>query len=104
MGIAENMYGKSINKYTVCPSFSCHFFSFIIQKNQYNIMSFCAWTKGEIYKDHFETGMYVCEKCDHPLFSSVAKYEHQTPWPAFTNPLRSDSLSKKTRNRPSRQF
>ena len=40
-------------------------------------------------------GSYVCEKCDHPLFSSVAKYEHQTPWPAFTNPLRSDSLSKK---------
>ena len=45
-------------------------------------------------------GMYVCEKCDHPLFSSVAKYEHQTPWPAFTNPLRSDSLSKKPETDP----
>ena len=39
-------------------------------------------------------GIYVCAKCDHPLFSSVSKYEHQTPWPAFTNPLRNDSLSK----------
>ena len=45
-------------------------------------------------------GTYVCEKCDHPLFSSVAKYEHQTPWPAFTNPLRSDSLSKKPETDP----
>ena len=40
-------------------------------------------------------GIYVCCKCEHPLFSSVAKYEHQTPWPAFSTPLRSDSLSKK---------
>jgi peptide-methionine (R)-S-oxide reductase len=58
-------------------------------------MSFCSWSKGEIYKDHFESGIYVCSECDHPLFSSHTKYEHQTPWPAFTNPLRPDSLSKK---------
>merc|ERR1712150_157254 len=95
MGIAENMYGKSINKYTVCPSFSCHFFSFIIQKNLYNIMSFCAWTKGEIYKDHFETGHYVCSKCEHQLFGSESKYSHQTPWPAFKNPIHENSLSKR---------
>ena len=45
-------------------------------------------------------GIYVCAKCDHPLFSSVSKYEHQTPWPAFTNPLRNDSLSKKPETDP----
>ena len=37
----------------------------------------------------------MCAECDHPLFSSVAKYQHQTPWPAFTVPLRKDSLSKR---------
>lgn len=44
---------------------------------------------------NFVSGIYVCSKCDYPLFSSHAKYEHQTPWPAFTTPLRPDSLSKK---------
>ncbi len=42
----------------------------------------------------FALGVYVCSECDHPLFSSHVKYQHETPWPAFTNPLREDSLKK----------
>uniref|UniRef100_A0A8D2QRM2 Methionine sulfoxide reductase B1 n=1 Tax=Zosterops lateralis melanops TaxID=1220523 RepID=A0A8D2QRM2_ZOSLA len=38
-------------------------------------------------------GIYVCAKCGHELFSSRAKYEHSSPWPAFTETLRGDSVT-----------
>lgn len=58
------------------------------------IMSFCGWDKGEVYKDHFDNGLYVCSKCENPLFKSAAKYKHSTPWPAFTEPITKESLKK----------
>jgi len=58
-------------------------------------MSFCSWSKGEIYKDHFESGTYVCSKCDHELFGSQSKYKHETPWPAFSQTKHENSLSKR---------
>lgn len=36
-----------------------------------------------IYLNHFEVGMYHCVCCDTPLFSSEAKYDSGTGWPAF---------------------
>ena len=48
----------------------------------------------------FASGIYVCVECDHPLFSSHAKYEHQTPWPAFSKPIRNDSLKKVRESEP----
>ncbi|XP_028289371.1 methionine-R-sulfoxide reductase B2, mitochondrial [Parambassis ranga] len=36
-----------------------------------------------IYLNHFEVGMYHCVCCEAPLFSSEAKYESGTGWPAF---------------------
>merc|ERR1711918_92195 len=39
---------------------------------------------GEIYRDHFSPGLYVCAKCGHQLFSSESKFGHASPWPAFT--------------------
>lgn len=64
----------------------------VVQQRQ--VMSFCGWNKGEVYKDHFDTGTYVCSKCDNPLFKSNAKYKHSTPWPAFTEPVTKESLKK----------
>ena len=32
-------------------------------------MAFCSWVKQEIYRDEFSSGMYVCSKCEYPLFS-----------------------------------
>jgi len=61
--------------------------------------SFCDFFGGEIYKDHFEEGIYVCSECGHELFASTNKYEHQTPWPAFTQTLHDDSV-KKYKERP----
>ncbi len=39
-------------------------------------------------------GVYVCNNCGHELFSSVTKYQHNSPWPAFTNTVRPDSVVK----------
>ena len=91
-------------------------------------MSFCSFSKGEIYRNHFEAGKlssnqfkvflmnftnlvdhsrlfwanytmnlgkYVCKECGHDLFRSEAKYEHETPWPAFTKTILPDSVSKR---------
>ncbi|MBN3303930.1 MSB1A reductase, partial [Amia calva] len=57
-------------------------------------MSFCSFMGGEVFKDHFKPGIYVCVKCGHRLFSSRSKYEHSSPWPAFTETLQEDSVSK----------
>ncbi|KAI4877386.1 hypothetical protein NFI96_028955 [Prochilodus magdalenae] len=40
------------------------------------------------------TGVYVCSKCGYELFSSKTKYEHSSPWPAFTETVHEDSVSK----------
>ncbi|MEQ2227780.1 Methionine-R-sulfoxide reductase B1-A [Ilyodon furcidens] len=57
-------------------------------------MSFCSFFGGEVFKDHFKPGIYVCSKCDHELFSSRSKYEHSSPWPAFTETIHENSVSK----------
>ena len=48
----------------------------------------------------FFVGIYVCPKCNHELFSAKAKYKHHTPWPAFTETLRNDSVSKEIETEP----
>ncbi|CAL8264979.1 unnamed protein product [Gadus morhua 'NCC'] len=57
-------------------------------------MSFCSFFGGEVFKDNFEPGIYACSKCDHKLFSSRSKFEHSSPWPAFTETVQEDSVSK----------
>ena len=42
----------------------------------------------------FISGIYVCVNCGNELFSSVTKYEHGSPWPAFTKPISENSLRK----------
>merc|ERR1712241_1667994 len=58
-------------------------------------MSFCSFSRGEKYRDHFDAGLYVCSKCHYPRFASTSKFKHATPWPAFQSPVRDDSLSKR---------
>ncbi|GCC35508.1 hypothetical protein chiPu_0013993, partial [Chiloscyllium punctatum] len=58
-------------------------------------MAFCSFFGSEVYKDHFDAGIYVCSKCGYELFSSKAKYNHSSPWPAFTETIHPDSLSKR---------
>lgn len=58
-------------------------------------MAFCSWKKGEKYRDNFESGLYVCARCNHQLFSSETKFEHDSPWPAFTQTVLKDSVAKR---------
>ncbi|KAB5555472.1 hypothetical protein PDJAM_G00035970 [Pangasius djambal] len=57
-------------------------------------MSFCSFSGKEVYKDHFKRGIYVCSQCANPLFSSRSKYAHSSPWPAFTETIHEDSVTK----------
>lgn len=56
---------------------------------------------GEVFQNHFEPGVYVCAKCSYELFSSHSKYAHSSPWPAFTETIHPDSVTKcPEKNRP----
>ncbi|KAK5885062.1 hypothetical protein CesoFtcFv8_018812 [Champsocephalus esox] len=57
-------------------------------------MSYCSFSGGEEYKNHFLPGFYVCSECGHKLFSSMSKFEHSTPWPAFSQTIHEDSVTK----------
>lgn len=57
-------------------------------------MAYCSWFKEEIHRDNFSPGLYVCVECGHELFSSQAKYDHHTPWPAFTQTIHKNSVKK----------
>ncbi|CAG2163883.1 unnamed protein product [Oppiella nova] len=54
-----------------------------------------SWDKDEIYRDFWKTGIYVCSQCDHELFTSVSKYRHHSPWPAFSETLLDASVQRK---------
>uniref|UniRef100_A0A670XTU5 Methionine sulfoxide reductase B1 n=1 Tax=Pseudonaja textilis TaxID=8673 RepID=A0A670XTU5_PSETE len=45
-----------------------------------------------LLREHY--GIYICSKCGYELFSSQSKFLHSSPWPAFTHPIHSDSISK----------
>ena len=63
-------------------------------------MAFCSLQGPEKYRDHFETGIYVCASCANPLFSAKSKYAHSTPWPAFTEPVSEESITKEVETEP----
>ena len=44
-------------------------------------------------------GVYTCSQCGNELFYSTKKYEHASPWPAFTETVRPDSVSKYNESR-----
>jgi len=35
------------------------------------------------YNDFFEEGIFVCKRCENPLFSSKAKFKSNCGWPSF---------------------
>ena len=39
-------------------------------------------------------GIYACSQCGYELFNSASKFEHSSPWPAFTETIHADSVSR----------
>ena len=39
------------------------------------------------YNDHFEEGVYVCKRCEAPLFCSQNKFRSHCGWPSFDEAL-----------------
>lgn len=48
------------------------------------------------YNKHFEAGEYHCVSCGQRLFSSQAKYDSGTGWPAFWDVMNPRVIKKKT--------
>jgi len=56
------------------------------------------WTEAPYqnkYYNYKEKGTYHCAGCDQLLFSSKTKYDSQTGWPSFWQPVFSDAIGTK---------
>lgn len=51
------------------------------------------------YNKHFEEGIYVDIVSGEPLFSSKAKYDSGSGWPAFYEPIEKDNIVEKKDNK-----
>ncbi len=40
------------------------------------------------YNDFWKEGIYVCRRCDNPLFDSKAKFEAGCGWPSFDREIK----------------
>lgn len=66
-----------------------------ITKNAENDMELVSdiVTWGERYLHHWDIGVYLCSRCQNPLYSSQDKYKGPCIWPSFRGPIEEKAVS-----------
>ena len=47
------------------------------------------------YNDHYASGIYICKRCNAPLYKSVDKFDAHCGWPSFDDEIKG-SVKRKT--------
>ncbi|MBF0265118.1 MAG: peptide-methionine (R)-S-oxide reductase MsrB [Gammaproteobacteria bacterium] len=65
-----------------------------LTSEQYQVTRCCGTERpfSGKYNKHYEAGIYLCQCCKSPLFSSQHKFDSGSGWPSFWEKLEADNI------------